>query len=189
MRLFIVILLVLLPSFAYASPDNSVFGIKIGEPFSIPDCEPGDVIASKKLCAITSKSIKTAWGTTDIEISFPDKDKPDFLKALTLSVSILDGKVESVSFATNGNEYQNEVLKTLVAKYGKPKKLKKISVRNSFNTTYIKYSAVWSFAAFTVTFEGIDDELDWGNVEVSSNKYRKLLKEWEKKSDESKTKL
>ena len=68
------------------------------------------------ICALRKNVIHKAWGSDDIDLEFPNNATPDYVRLGDLSVSLLDGKVESIAFATNSRNSQASVLHALEEK-------------------------------------------------------------------------
>ena len=189
MKYLLVFLIIVLPAIAFAQPDMSLLGIKIGEPLSLPDCNRHELRNTKQMCAFTDEPTQKAWGSSDIAIFVPSDNTHNFMRYGSLGVSILNGNVESVAFSTNGASVQDEVFQMLKEKYGRPTHFRKIPVQNAFGAKYVSYEAEWVFPDLRVTFSGISSDINWGVVEASTRKFEKIMKDWKDQSAARKPKL
>lgn len=171
-------------SYAEAA-EFSVFGIYIGKPIDLPDCEQDgkmDLLNLKSACILGKKTFKKAWGADDVSFAYPEEALPPYVKGLSmgLGAELIDGNVESIAFGTNGESVQDAVLSDLKKKFGKPTSFRKVPLQNRFNAKTIGLEARWHKNGINVEFNGIEDDIDWGRVEISTDKYQKLYKDWEK---------
>ena len=162
---------------AYDSAANSaedglnIFGVRLGEPLDVPEC-PQDATGNYTLimtnrdsiCALRKNVIHKAWGSDDIDLEFPNNAAPDYIRLGNLSVSLLDGKVESIAFATNGLSSQASVLHALEEKFGKPSRLRPEIVQNAFGAKYSRVNAMWNRPGVRIELDG-----------TLPKKFRKLL--------------
>jgi hypothetical protein len=191
----ILVLLFLCCFINYAvAADLSVFGINIGKPLDLPDCEQDgkmDLLNIKSACVIGKNTIKKAWGTDDVSFAFPQEALPSYVKSLSmgLGAELIDGNVESIAFGTNGESVQDDVFSDLKKKFGKPTSFRKVPLQNRFNVKVIGLEARWHKNGIYVEFNGIEDSIDWGRVEISTDKYLKVYKDWEKLENSKKQAL
>jgi hypothetical protein len=80
----------------------------------------------------------------------------------------MDGKVERLSFATDGMHAQQAVLDALVRKFGKPRSTERRPMQNLMGAQFVSIVADWAADSYTVEFEGIEHSLDTGRVNVKS---------------------
>lgn len=183
-------------SFAGAQKDMSVFGIKLGEQLTVPDCTTvrgENYWDYKEMCSMGMDAYTRASGETVNQMKLPSDQIPHFMRVIGINngptASVIDGNVESVFVRTDGIDVQQEVMATLKAKYGKPTRFRKQVMRNAFGTKFEVYYATWILSNLKVDFKGSNGSIDHGNFEVSTPKYDKLMQEWDAKQEAKKPKL
>lgn len=106
-----------------ASP--TLYGLTLGEPLRLAECpwphEEAKAFADArgKPCYVTGS---TGDGVLRV-IYFPAKDRPALAKSGTIDAIEIDGRIEAISWATEGVTTQNEVLSGLTEKFGTPTEL------------------------------------------------------------------
>lgn len=168
---------------------ESFFGIEIGKPFSVRECEPTDFEKSQKvgqsLCTRSSGSsvIQHPWGATTHQIQKPIGMEfaawgfPPF----GFFVKEFQGEVVEISVATFGMNVQSEALTDLITKLGKPNSLRKSIVENKFGAKFEKITANWNGNGFNVNLNGIDGSTDIGFITIEADsiiKERNAAKAW-----------
>lgn len=160
--------------------DKRVLGIELGTRFLVPACGAGGGAFTARACFNETSSSRKAWGAYEYHVMLPSTGTPPYVRG-ELRVFTVNGLVESVQIGTWGIEAQYGALDSLRRKYGEPARLrqeKKKGLRSRFPTQY----AEWDFSDFSVKFDGTTGSIDWGRIEVSTHRYRKLLDEFEKRA-------
>jgi hypothetical protein len=163
----------------------TICGVRLGEPLDVPEC-PQDAAGHYALimtnrdsiCAPRKNVIHKAWGSDDIDLEFPNNSAPDYIRRGNFAVSLLEGKVESIAFATNGLSSQASVLHALEEKFGKPSRLRPEIVQNAFGAKYSRVNAIWNRPAVRIELEGAT-HTDWGRVEISTSRYEAAIRPWD----------
>lgn len=144
-----------------ASPQKTgvLFGISLDTPIeSIPTCEAPET-APDKICVH-----ETATGTTRyIELR---PQRPEYIKS-NLWATVSEGKITNIRVLTNGLETQNEVLRDLTARYGKPSTISRQPAQNKFGAQFSIIEAMWSGKNWGVIFVGASKSLDEGYISLS----------------------
>jgi hypothetical protein len=162
-----------------AVTDKTIFGIELGTLFQLPACGPGDGAFPARRCFNGALVNHKAWGANEYYVTVPRAGIPPYVRG-ELRVSTVNGIVESVQIGTWGVEGQKGALASLTKKYGEPTragKKKQNSLRSRFPTLF----AEWEFADFSVKFDGVTSTIDWGQIEVTTHRYRKLIQDHEKR--------
>jgi hypothetical protein len=180
------------------SIDHTVFGVELGKPLTVAECPRStnfttgyDHFLAKRegICAERKASYKTGWGATEINVYFPLAESPNFVKHGQFGVGTIEGNVENIVFSTSGLNMQDVVLEKLKEKYGSPTRLENFQVKNRMNATFQTFKATWIFSDFVVTFKGVTDTLDDGEVEASTLTYLRVYNSWLEKKQQSEPKL
>ncbi|MEQ1605406.1 MAG: hypothetical protein ABL999_11125 [Pyrinomonadaceae bacterium] len=170
-----------LPPQPAPAPDLSVFGIKLGSPLELPECrgfKTFDEYEIEKPMRLTEircfqfgpfKSMDESkpvyrW------VVFPFAEKIIIAKDGYVTVTIMDGKVEGLSFKTAGVDSDSVVLSDLKAKYGAPSSIVPAKVQNRMGATFDKVTAVWQFSNLIVGFESVQTSINEGLVIIDTPK-------------------
>ena len=172
------------------SADDTVFGMRLGEKFSIPECvrlKKSNLYAENDPAPCYER-IGLTWGkktqhdspvTNDtVTILFPFIQRPPIISGLKITAQIVDGNLESIGFNTMGLQTQDQTLSALKEKYGDPTSLAELKKQNNFGATFDSHFSVWKFEKFTVVFQGTTDRVDSGLVNIDTRKgaeYRSAL--------------
>jgi hypothetical protein len=93
-------------------------------------------------------------------------------------VYVLDGKVESIVVSTSEQSGQDAAYEALKRKFGKPAKLAKPLLQNTFGAKYEGLDAKWTIGDVTVEFSGTDGDIEHGQIDVSSKKFVDVYSRW-----------
>lgn len=165
--------------------DMAVFGLTIGKPLNLPECqfEPAgqSKIYSGSLQPVTClEENRTPDETVHARIlRFSSADMPQVVKDGYAILVEARGDLIGFQFSTYGLQYQEAVLGDLESKYGKPTSLRKSTAQNGFGASFGIIHAAWKFKPFKVTFDGADDELDEGTVTIDMPEAAKARATWE----------
>lgn len=138
---------------AVASTGMSILGVTLGKPLNVPECEfrtqhkfekkredkPQYVVHPPSTC------FKKAKNPGTFHIKFPIGDKIPIVSRNTISVQLLDGKVEYISLFTEGRFWQKRDLDILVNKFGEPQSQETVLLQNGFGATANAIKARWTF--------------------------------------------
>ncbi len=92
-------------------------------------------------------------------------------------------------FVTNGIEAQDSVMRDLQNKYGKPGMLQYVAIQNRFGGQFNAIYARWLVGDISVTFNGVGDTLDYGEVYIDLPTARKLRALWKREARPSERKM
>lgn len=163
--------------------DKTVLGIELGTRFLVPACGPGDGAFPARLCFNGALINHKAWGADEHYVSLPRAGTPPYVRG-EVRVSTVKGTVESVQIGTWGLEAQSGALASLTKKYGAPtrtRQQKQNALRSRFPTQF----AEWDLEDFSVKLDGTTGSIDWGQIEVTTHRYRKLVEDHEKRLPKS----
>lgn len=158
--------------------DMTVFGLKLGEKFTVPECERiGNFYNNNKSTCYKRDSIYSNNKkilptepiiTDEVEIDFPLSEAPTMASYGTIVATIINGTLEGISFNTRGISDNEDVLVTLKEKYGKPTVLIPTKTQNRLGATFDFYIASWKFDNLDVSFFGVLTTLDKGSVQIDT---------------------
>jgi hypothetical protein len=212
-RLFWVAPLLLFCATATAQ-DKTVFGMRLGEVLSIPECATDkylryspvakgagtcykrflvDRVPEKK--EYDEKYIKKyreehprrplGTETVTIEIS----DAPLWLVDNGVTACLIDARLEGIRFNTLGIANAELMLLRLKEKYGEPSEIVKLNAQNRVGASFPAFIATWVSPDSHVTFNSVDGSLDRGSVIIETKKGNSLRMEELKNSLKDKNPL
>ena len=150
---------------------GTVFGLKLGKTFSMPECELtnyGYSAVPNRTCfeyvanRVSDISLKTGY----VSIQFPYEEKPDVVYGADYYALLVGGVLEGVSFDTGGIRRMDFVFEELKDKYGDPSKKTTRVVRNIYGATFDITDAVWVKNNTSVIFIGAGSSIDSGTVKI-----------------------
>ncbi|OGA48796.1 MAG: hypothetical protein A3G24_19725 [Betaproteobacteria bacterium RIFCSPLOWO2_12_FULL_62_13] len=163
-----------------AAPDKMVLGVELGARFLVPTCSAGEISFSSRLCFNGALINHKAWGADEYYVSLPSAGTPPYVRG-ELRVSVVNGIVESVQIGTWGIQAQGGALAALTKQYGEPTRARK-QMQNALRSRFPTRFAEWDLRDFSVKFDGTTGSIDWGRIEVTTHRYRKLVKDYEQRS-------
>jgi TPR repeat protein len=198
--------------------DMTVFGLQLGEKFSIPECKReqvkgalGDMFPysfgfeSTPFICFQRGDVRTTKpnapvGTDEVGILLPDKDTPlgvmyhvvatENNRRAAIVAQIVDGNIEAVTIYTMGIRFQDVVLAMLKGKYGESSSFEEENKENSFGAVFSSHLAKWSqFTNLTVIFEGALDRTDIGSIDIMTIKGANYLVEKAEQKTQARPKL
>jgi hypothetical protein len=103
-----------------------------------------------------------------VEIRFPAGQAP----SLTHHVAgtIVEWRLEGITFSTGGHQAAGWVLDELKQKYGEPASLTPRQVGNLYGATFEAFTARWITERLTVTFESVTTRINHGSVRIYTKK-------------------
>lgn len=167
------LLLLLLAAQAFAA-DNTVFGLPLGEPLSVPECARssyGYVVITDKICFERLFEKEHARGSIvseTVSIRFPISELPSIVNGTSMLALVLNGRLEGIGFNTHGVSDQEIVLSALKKKYGEPKVFLPHTVQNLMGASFKVFTALWQLPNIVVTFQSTTGEIDAGLVNIDT---------------------
>jgi|SRR5665213_1179800 len=149
----------------------SLYGIELGTPLNIPQCPGGEINPLLVHTSCKNQTIKAEDGETKWLVVFPFFHSPPMVSDQVLLVTTISGRVEAISFATDGVRVQDEIFRQLVAKFGSPTASRVDAAQNAFGAHFQIRRARWVFDGFTVSFDGSDGKINGGAVAIKSAKF------------------
>lgn len=179
-RHFLLIGCLMLPvaTAAAAAPDKTVMGVDLGSRLALPECGTGGGTFTSKLCIKGDMTRRNAWGADEIYVALPRSGVPSYVRG-ELKVITLQGIVESVQVGTWGLQSQSGALAALTKQYGQPTRTRQL--KKAANSRFAPRFDEWDLPDFSVKLDGSTGSIDWGLIEVSTHRYRKLVQDYEKR--------
>lgn len=159
--------------------ENSLLGIVLGKKLSEQKISKCD-----QLTSVDVTCFEEFKDSAKIQLS--TQESPSYVKDGKIWVQLIDGKIEYLSFDTDGYKVQDEVFKALKDKYGSPFWNKSQPYKNMFGKQAIAYQAIWLIFSDRLYFSGFSNQIDRGSVIFSTKKFQDELdiKEAQKKLTE-----
>jgi len=175
--LLIAAFLLACPGIALGS-DMSVFGLRLGEKFSMSEC-PRQMLGKTVAYGFpgTEPCFERPLGKTGergpiindtVLVKFPLSQIPSLVAGLGISVLIIDGNLEGVGFNTRGVDNADWALKRLKEKYGEPTAVVPRTVQNRMGAAFEAFTASWELPGLYVHFESVSTSLDSGLVNIDT---------------------
>ncbi len=191
---FSLIALMLLSCAIATAQDMSVFGMRFGEPLTIPECP------TKGKYSIDYESFPShtcyerlmvykrfgteafrqydkkhppptlpPLGTEEVRINYPLGEMPE-ISNTTVGAILIDARLVGISFGTRGIADANSVLERLKAKYGPSPTLVSTKVQNRLGASFDAFYALWIFPDLQVAFHSVSETVDTGLVIIDTKK-------------------
>jgi hypothetical protein len=158
--------------------DKTVMGIELGSRFLLPECGGGGSgTFTSRLCVNAGLTNRKAWGADEYYVALPRSGVPPYVRG-ELKVATVQGIVESVQVGTWGLQSQSGALAALTNQYGKPTRTRE--QKKMANSRFAAQFAEWDLEDFSVKLDGSTGSIDWGLIEVSTYRYQKLVKDYER---------
>ncbi len=158
--------------------DSTFLGVELGKKISIEECEKHKIgkkmiythVAKESAC-IEYPEFKDGRAPNyyRANIVFPIKDTLLRMSGSSAMAVVVDGKIEGLSFSTNGLSVQKYLFAELQEKYGKPTQLIPQTRMNGFGAKFETISALWMFSNMVVNYESVVNKIDTGSVDIYTN--------------------
>jgi hypothetical protein len=170
----------LLATIAPASAqDKLMLGVELDARFVVPACNPGETAFPSRICFDGSLTSRRPWGAEEYYVFIPGAGTPPYVRG-ELKVFVVGGSVESVQVGTWGIQAQGIALEALTKKYGAPTRARQ-EKQNALRSRFPVQFAEWEFRDFSIRLDGTTGSIDWGRIEASTQRYRKLVGDYEKR--------
>jgi hypothetical protein len=162
---------------AQTTPLMSAFGLDIGKPISLPLC-PGigatqfvDLVQKKTCFEQASK-----YSNGRAKVHFAREEMPSIVSGFVINVTLIDNKLEGLSFDTPGLNSRDRVLNVLTDKYGAPTKLNKESLQNGYGARYESFIAEWDESDLYVIYTPVaGGDIKRGFIRIETQRARQQL--------------
>lgn len=182
-RLLIFLIFTIQSTVSRAQDENTIFGdIELGKPLKLEKC-----IKEYDLYSGTKNNCY-ALGIDGNYLRFPNQERPKWLQwgkyaEYAVVIKIFNEQVGAVEMTTSGLAVQNDVLQTLIGKYGEPDTNKLIEKTNGYGAKMSSIEASWRKETILVYFSGITS-VNSGRVIISTKDYLAYTKSKEVKKRE-----
>ena len=152
------------------------FGLQIGGEFKLPEClhrfvptpayAPGQTQWCWEETSFTPKGSESAPSHPqgEILIRFPASETPTLTISPALTGKVEHGKLQSITFITNGVRAVGDTMEGLSSMFGKPTHEEPVTVENNVGNEFQSKNAFWEFSDLVVDYRGVDGDLSRGTV-------------------------
>jgi hypothetical protein len=163
-----------------AAPTTKPFGLQVGGAFKLPECEHRYVPTPAYAPGLThwcweDSSFKPKGSASapaqpkdEILIRFPASETPTLTISPALTGKVENGKLQSISFLTNGVRAVSDTMEGLSSMFGKPTHEEPVKVENNVGDEFESKNASWEFTDLVVDYKGVDGDLSRGTVWIET---------------------
>lgn len=174
---------ILLKTTPVIAQDRMVLGIELGAGFKTTACGPGETAFPSRPCFDGSVTSRKGWGADEYFVYLPSAGTPPYVRG-EIRVSVMGGVVEAVRIGTWGIQAQGIALEALTRQYGAPTRARQ-EKQNTLRSRFPVQFAEWELADFSVKLDGTTGSIDWGRIEVTTHRYRRLVGDYLKQPAKS----
>jgi hypothetical protein len=160
------VFLVTLASAAQAAP--TVLGVEVGAPMTLPRCDLSHSLIVKEDC----QTAAAHGANLEIVLSDATTRQASFVRHAEAMVDD-QAVVTALIVRTTGVYSQDEVMRALIAKFGRPQAHRIDRPRDRLTSTFKGVRARWERDGLIVTFDSAVGGLDDGEVAVMTPAYAK----------------
>lgn len=157
--------------------DMTVFGIELGKPLTLKQCESGVIGSGDKMCVSKTWQELIGYDQKVRIIRFGREEYPLYTKGILVPLEI-DGSVEGIEIQSGGIRDQNSLYIDLCSKYGQPTKVIKKQVKNKLGGIFESIDADWSKGPVFIQMSGVFISLDKGRTTIDTEKGKALREKW-----------
>lgn len=170
---------------ASAAEPISVFGLQIGKPFAVPECPFKKVsktlnsyeFFTSYVCFQRTPGINGSEAGKGIDsaedyvnIVWPRGSEPQVARYNSLSVQVIAGNLERVSFGTMGVESQARDMAMLTEKFGSPTSGGESTAQNGYGAKMQVIRAEWKIGEVSVYYDSASSTFNSGSVRIQTIK-------------------
>jgi hypothetical protein len=181
------------------APNTKPFGLQIGGEFKLPEClhrfvpkpayAPGQTQWCWEETSFTPKGSESAPSQPqgEILIRFPASETPTLTISPALTGKVEHGKLQSITFITNGVRAVGDTMEGLSSMFGKPAHEEPVTVENNVGDEFQSKNAFWEFSDLVVDYRGVDSDLSRGTVWIETPScYAERIKASKKAAEKTK---
>jgi hypothetical protein len=170
------------PALSQTPEQLTFYGLELGKPLSVPECEKRLSISGRQLEYSTTPNFMCAQTpgmpqstpsdfSRGAVIRFPFLKSPTHLKDGWMSVFSDGGVVQAIRAYTRGLESQESLMRDLTAKYGPPTNTTISKVKTRIGAEFDNITATWDISdSLQVQYLGMLASLDQGVIFVGSKR-------------------
>jgi hypothetical protein len=185
LRNVLLFLLTVFAGAAHAAEQVSVFGLQIGKPFAVPECPFKKVsktlnsyeffttsICFQRVAGVNGSEAGKGINLSDdyVDIVWPRGSEPEIARPGSVSVAVIDGNIERMTFGTLGVVSQARDIKVLTDKFGSPTTGGEQIVQNGYGAKVQVIRAEWKIEGVSVDFDSAGSTFNSGVVRIQTAK-------------------
>jgi len=157
-----------------SAQDNkmTMFGLEIGKPLDLPVCQYANATKSVGIQQYTCVEPASDPSQNRPCIHFGLKEIPPIVKGMSITVQLVDDKLEALYFATPGLDSKARLLRIFTDKYGAPTTLTKATLKDADGAGYETFTAVWDMPALYVEYTPTNGSVKEGVARVETQRAR-----------------
>ena len=176
----------------------TVFGLEFGKPISLPVCRH-PVLAGGAVSEAYEPEPAVTCYEPDIQLSggvtwrrgsvdFPNSTKPLVSKVNMINTLIVNGKLEGLEISTPDHNHTLLIVDELTKKFGKPTEVHHQQAEvQGIAVPALEFS--WRLHGLTVTYTNVDDDIDYGSIEIETPVMQRLRSQHEDANLKARTAL
>lgn len=167
---------------AAAGSPPSVFGLEFGKPLSIPVCRHAVLPGGAVSITYEQEPAVTCY-EPDIQLSdapwrrgsvdFPIKQTPLVSNVNMINTLIINGRLEGLEISTPDHNHTDVVVDELTNKFGKPTEIHHRQAEVA-GIAVPSLEFTWRVHGLTVTYDNIDDDMDYGRLLIETPAMQQL---------------
>lgn len=156
-------------AFAQSDTPITVFGFRLGEPHGLDACRMSGTYPVRP-----PEGACLNWPTAGVnraalpQVLFSVKEAPVFVSGMELTLELIDGKVEGITFYTAGLSTEALVMRAMVDKFGPPVRTIENEVQTRAGAKFDAAIRIWKPPGASVMFAPAVGSISMGMVSVST---------------------
>jgi len=150
----------------------TMFGLGIGKPLDLPVCQYTNATQSVGIQQTTCVEPASESSQNRTLIHFGLKEIPPIVKGLSMTVQLVDNKLEALSFATPGLDSKARLLRIFTEKYGMPTTSTKATLKDADGVGYETFTAIWDTPALYVEYSPTSGSVKEGFARIETQRAR-----------------
>jgi hypothetical protein len=150
----------------------TMFGLEIGKPLDLPVCQYTNATKSVGIQQYTCVEPAGELAQNRARIHFGLKEIPPIVKGLSMTVQLVDDKLEALYFATPGLDSKARLLRIFTEKYGAPTTLTKATLKDADGAGYETFTAVWDMPGLYVEYTPTNGSVKEGVARIETQRAR-----------------
>jgi hypothetical protein len=150
----------------------TMFGLEIGKPLDLPVCQYTNATKSVGIQQYTCVELADELAQHRARIHFGLKEIPPIVKGLSMTVQLVDDKLEALYFATPGLDSKARLLRIFTEKYGAPTTLTKATLKDADGARYENFTAVWDMPGLYVEYTPTNGSVKEGIARIETQRAR-----------------
>jgi len=157
---------------AQDSSKMTALGFEIGKPLDLPVCQYTTGTKSVGIQQRTCVEPADERLQNHTRVHFGLKEIPPLVKGLSMTVDVVDDKLEALYFATPGLNGKERTLRIFTEKYGTPTTLTRESLQSADGAKHETFTAVWDLPTLYVEYTPTSGNVNEGSARIETQRAR-----------------